>query len=64
MAFQALEFKQPGKIKVRADIAGKRYKIGSLVLRRNSKILREAAPRKAGQSPLLISDSTLACLIR
>jgi hypothetical protein len=64
MAFQTLEFEQPGKIKVRADIAGKRYKIVSLVVRHNSKILREAAPRKAGQSPLLVSGSTLAWLIR
>lgn len=30
MAFQTLEIKQPGMIKVRADIAGKRYKLGSL----------------------------------
>jgi hypothetical protein len=32
MGFQALEIKQPGQIKVRADIGGNRYKIGSLVV--------------------------------
>jgi hypothetical protein len=30
MGFQTLEIKQPGVIKVRADIAGKRYKLGSI----------------------------------
>jgi hypothetical protein len=30
MGFQALEIKQPGLIKVRADIGGNRYRIGSL----------------------------------
>jgi hypothetical protein len=30
MAFQTLEIKQPGTIKVRADIAGNRYRLGSL----------------------------------
>jgi hypothetical protein len=32
LAFQTLEIKQPGVIKVRADIAGKRYKIGSIAV--------------------------------
>jgi hypothetical protein len=30
MGFQTLEIKQPGTIKVRADIAGNRYRLGSL----------------------------------
>ncbi len=30
MGFQPLEIKQPGTIKVRADIAGKRYRLGSI----------------------------------
>ena len=30
MGFQTLEIKQPGDIKVRADIAGNRYRLGSL----------------------------------
>ncbi len=30
LGFNALELKQPGQIKVRADIGGKRYKIGSI----------------------------------
>jgi len=32
MAFQALEIKQPGTIKVRADIAGSRYRLGTLAV--------------------------------
>jgi hypothetical protein len=30
MGFQTLEIKQPGVIRVRADIAGKRYRLGSI----------------------------------
>jgi len=32
MGFQALQIKQPGQIKVRADIGGNRYKVGSIVI--------------------------------
>jgi hypothetical protein len=32
MAFQTLEIKQPGAIKVRADIAGIRYRLGNLAV--------------------------------
>jgi hypothetical protein len=32
MAFQTLEIKEPGLIQVRADIAGRRYKLGSLTV--------------------------------
>lgn len=32
MAFQTLEIKQPGLIKVRADIGEKRYRLGSLIV--------------------------------
>lgn len=47
LQWDGLEIKQPGSIKVRVDIGGKRYKLGTIQVRPNPQIPQQTPPPSA-----------------